>query len=425
MLEHEFLAILKIKAIEKFNLPGSDQWRQRDYDYISDLIFNKTGVRLSLSTLKRIWKDDELKTPQTYTLNALANWLGYESWSEFKSAHIQSNPASSTEELARKRKPTIKFKSIYYLAIPVLLFIVYVLTRFTLPESVTLPPEGVVFKSKKTSEDGVPNTVVFEYDISKMDVDSAFIQHSWDQRLKARVTRDQHFQTFIYYYPGYHTSHLVVNNKIVQSDTVNINTRGWVALAESNTYNEPPIYFKTSDFIQNRQLYLPPKTLQDYGAMTKDHTASVNYFNVGEFNATDGEHFTIETRIKNSLDEGAMVCQHTQVSIICEYGRISVPFCHPGCVSNIHLHIGEVFRDGKQNDLSAFGIDLSLWNEIKIEVRNKKVEITVNGKSIYSLGFTDALGQVVGFHYRFEGSGAVDWIKLYNSEQVLTYWDEF
>ena len=423
MLEREFLEIFKNLVLRKFNFPETHHWKQRDYDYLADLIFKKSGVKLSLSTLKRIWKDDEMRTPQTYTLNALAQLIDYESWNDFKRAQGQTIPPVPI--MAKKETGGPKLKWVYILAAVLVLSLGFLLSRFAGPAENIIPTEQILFTSKKTSETGVPNTVVFEYNISQMKVDSAFIQHSWDKRLTAKISADQHFQTFIYYYPGYHTSKLVVNNKSVGMEKIIINTPGWIALAENSIFNEPPIYFKTEDFINNQQLYLPPESLKNYGAISRDNKVFVNYFNVGEFDFINGEHFTLETRLKNNLEEGAMVCQVVQVNLLFENGLISIPFCHPGCVSNIHLHISEIFKDGKQNDLSAFGIDLSQWNDIKIELKNKNVDIYVAGKPVYKLSFKDKLGKVAGFHYRFDGSGAVDHIKIYTNKNELVYSEEF
>lgn len=423
MLEHEFLEICKNLVLRKFNLPETQQWKQRDYEYLADLIFKKSGVKLSLSTLKRIWKEDEMRTPQIYTLNALAQLIDYESWNDFKLAQGQTIPLENVKVNVNPGKHDAK--RTYVLAVLIVLALGYLLSRFAGPKDKNLPTSKILFNSKKTSETGVPNTVVFEYDISRLKVDSAFIQHSWDKRLTAKVSADRHFQTFIYFYPGYHTSSLVVNNRTVGVEKIIINTPGWIALVENSIFNEPPVYFKTRDFNKNQQLYLSPETLQEYGVFNKDKKLVVHYFNVGEFNAIDGEHFVLETRVKNSLDEGATVCQVVQVNILFENGLISIPFCHPGCVSNIHLHVSEVFKDGKQNDLSAFGIDLSKWNTIKIEVNNKTVNISNGNSLLYVQNFKEALGKVAGFNYRFDGSGAVDQIKVYTDQNELKYSEEF
>ena len=54
-------------------------WTNEDFDTLSDLIFDKTSVRLSVSTLKRIWgKVRYDSSPTTATLNALARYAGFD-----------------------------------------------------------------------------------------------------------------------------------------------------------------------------------------------------------------------------------------------------------------------------------------------------------------------------------------------------------
>ena len=156
-----------------------------------------------------------------------------------------------------------------------------------------------------------------------------------------------------------------------------------------------------------------------------DKTFWVNYFNVGDFKKVYGENFTVETRIKNNLEEGAFTCQYCQFTIICEQGMISIPFCNPGCAATIQLHVGDVFKAGGKNDLSAFGTDLSTWRNIKVKTVNKFVEVYVDDKRIFQQSFNEVLGRVTGFHYKFYGCGAVDAVKLYNEKNELCFADDF
>src|SRR5215831_14786601 len=64
---------------------GSHDWKEYDFEKLSDLIFEKTGIRLSLSTLKRIWgKVKYESSPNAATLNAMARYTGYADWREFQ-----------------------------------------------------------------------------------------------------------------------------------------------------------------------------------------------------------------------------------------------------------------------------------------------------------------------------------------------------
>jgi len=421
MEEKEWIEICKNLVKQKFHLPETELWRERDYQYLSDLIFEKTNTRISLSTLKRIWKGHDNRVPQVYTLNALVTLLGYENWNDFKRLQVQETPGIEVE-----KKTVIKSrKNVYVIAIAAILLIGCVAYFYFRPANRLYKPEDIRFSSRKNVSSGVPNTVVFEYDISKVDFDSAYIQHSWDQRLRARISKDNHFQTFIYYYPGYHTAKLILDNKIVKQERINISTSGWEALVDGEIPGQVPLYVPKAEIIHNHTLFVSRETLWKSGFRDDGKKFYVNYFNVGKFNVVNGEDFTLETKIKNSLQDGAFICQYCQLDLICENGMLSIPFCNPGCAGNINLHISDVFRDGKKNDLTAFGIDLSGWRDIKIKTVKKDVTVYVDGKPVYQLQFHKDLGKVAGFHYKFYGCGSVGMIALHNGKDELSYAEDF
>ena len=63
---------------------GQGKVRQRDLEGLADAIEEKSGIKLSLSTLKRLWKEDFDQTPHPSTLQALVSILGYKDWQDFK-----------------------------------------------------------------------------------------------------------------------------------------------------------------------------------------------------------------------------------------------------------------------------------------------------------------------------------------------------
>jgi len=61
----------------------------KDYVAFSGMIYEATGRRLGVTTLKRLFGniEDERK-PILYTLNTLAMYLGFPSWEEYNSNHL-------------------------------------------------------------------------------------------------------------------------------------------------------------------------------------------------------------------------------------------------------------------------------------------------------------------------------------------------
>jgi len=422
--EKKLIEICKRLIEEKLHLPQNESWKQRDFEYLSEIIFDKTRTRISISTLKRIWKNGSIM-PQTYTLNVLTALLGYESWTDFKKENV-SHLAEVQEKREETEPASTRNTYLPYWALITVLLLTICFFIFYQERSVKSSDwNSIVFKNKTNLKSGVPNTVVFEYDISKINFDSAFIQQSWDNRMRAKINKDNHFQTFIYYYPGYHVAKLIIDGKIVKRDYVNITTNGWEALVDGNIRTQVPIYIASDSIIHDGKLYVPKKTLINSGLSPDSKDFFVNYFNVGKFAGANAANFTFETRLKNNLKEGALTCQYVQLTIICQNGMISVPFCNPGCSSNIHLHAGDIFINGKNNDLSAFGLDLSIWENIKIKTVTQQVAIYANNKNIYKIKFNKDLGKITGLQYNFYGCGAVDMVKLYDSKNNLCYSDVF
>ena len=106
------------------------------------------------------------------------------------------------------------------------------------------------------------------------------------------------------------------------------------------------------------------------------------------------------------------MCKTARIFGLCSKGAFIVPFSLPGCASDLHILINDVFLQGSSNDLSSFGTDLSKWAKVKIEVKNRTMKIFLNDKMIRQEIYKEDAGEVVGLRYSFLGAGAVKDIKL-------------
>ena len=63
---------------------GRQMLTHKDFDYLSERIFNQVGELVSRNTLKRIWgKMDEEREPRPSTLSILARFIGYPDFNAF------------------------------------------------------------------------------------------------------------------------------------------------------------------------------------------------------------------------------------------------------------------------------------------------------------------------------------------------------
>ncbi|MCK5369118.1 MAG: hypothetical protein KAQ62_11220, partial [Cyclobacteriaceae bacterium] len=226
-MDTELIRKCKIEIEKRLGWGSSVKWTNQDFELLVEDIFIKTGTNLSLTTLKRIWgKVNYQSNPSVATLNALAQYLDYVHWRDF-----QNNCKAETKE-ERKNHSTISSISMkrYFnqKIIVVLVVLIALLSLYFLIDrrQVFYVPEDVVFQSKKVST-GLPNKVIFEYDISNVIADSFHIQQSWDQRRRIRISPNDTKHTSFYYFPGFFHAKLIANSEVIKEHEVFVESDGW------------------------------------------------------------------------------------------------------------------------------------------------------------------------------------------------------
>jgi hypothetical protein len=116
--------------------------------------------------------------------------------------------------------------------------------------------------------------------------------------------------------------------------------------------------------------------------------------------------FQMDITLKNTSGQGGLVCQKTQIFLMGTTGFISIPLSIKGCIGELHLMAGE-YRNGKTNDLSAFGVDFSDWVTVQCRVQNKKISIRINEAVALEGKYENSMGRVVGSRISFIGKGEV------------------
>jgi hypothetical protein len=220
------------------------EWSTQDFETLSRRIMEKTHVQLSVVTLKRMWGRIRYESkPTSTTLNTLALFIGFENWREFKQHNSsliradvalnsvkEENQNGKSDLRIKKRKPVAIFAilGLGCAAITVFLYI----TSFDTPRP-TLDPSKFKFSSKKMVDEGVPNSVIFDFNATAAKAtDSVFVQQSWDKRLSTQVGRNQFQHTSIYYHPGFFQAKLRINDEVVQQHDVLIKTKGWLPVVD-------------------------------------------------------------------------------------------------------------------------------------------------------------------------------------------------
>jgi hypothetical protein len=71
--------------------------------------------------------------------------------------------------------------------------------------------ECVKFSARTSVENKIPNTEVFDYDVSNVNAEKFYIQQNWDARRRVEILKENNEQTDIYYLPGFYFAKLFID----------------------------------------------------------------------------------------------------------------------------------------------------------------------------------------------------------------------
>lgn len=125
-----------------------------------------------------------------------------------------------------------------------------------------------------------------------------------------------------------------------------------------------------------------------------------------------GDRLISETAVQSTYNYGNGICQMVAIELLCTDGRHVIQLSKPGCVGNLNVVISNHEIDGRTNDLSGFGVDFSKWVQVRYEVSGKQAQIFINNRLAYQQRYDSSAGKIVGFCYRFRGTGAVKYARF-------------
>ncbi len=433
--EEHLIEICKKKIESRLNWDSSEKWSNQDFEEIADRINDKTGVRLSNVTLKRIWgKVKYDSAPTTKTLDTLVQFIDLENWrafrlsevSEIENADLVTENGIGKEEGNKYTKPPKSKNKWIAIGLLIVSGLIWLGLKNRKNEAKILDPADYSFSIRKIVQSGLPNTVIFDYDASKAPIDSVFIQQSWDSTFRKRVSRNNTQHSSIYYHPGYFKAKLLVGNKIVKENDVFIQSNGWLSVIETELV---PVYFNAEDALLNGYLTLPVKKIESQNISLTPIPHFVRYSNVREYGNLQSDNFIFETSVKNDFREGSSICQKTIVSLLFEGTAINISLCAKGCESDNYLFYLSKQISGKEHDLSDFGVDFSAFVNLKCEVRGNVAKFFIDGKLVYEIDYNlqkdPVKYKIKGLVYRFQGTGSVDYVKLSTIDGKVVYLDDF
>ncbi len=386
-------------------------WSNKDFEMLSEQVFEATKKRLSVTTLKRIWGRAELvANPSPATLDILSEFLGNKNWREFVAMHGSSENFSGKTVQRNYLKPMIVMGTLTAIVVLALLFWPKA-TRAT-KSADPIDKSKFAFSSTVVSDE-MPNSVVFAYDASAAsDSAKVEIQQSWDKRKRTVVKKEDSIATSIYYLPGFFKSKLVVDGIIVQEHDVFITTQDWLGTIGKDGV---PIYLPPEEMRSNGKLSIDSKTLENYDMDPRVSEVISNFFLVQDFGALYTDNFEVGMQLKNTQKDGLGGCQDVELFILYDGGAIGIPLANKGCISNLRLMAFDSYLDGKKSDLSAFGVSFEDYVSLQCVSNSESFQIFVDNQLAFEMPAVEEHLSIKGISVHFQGAGAIKNVAINNS----------
>ena len=420
---------------KRAGFPDAEKLVQRDLNFLSEWIESRTGVLISLSTIKRLLNGQFSRLPQIATLDALARCIGYQNWRAFRMDKATdpmlprpTDSAVPATDVAAQRpsrsKSPLLFNARFLLISGILLLAALgLLAVIRVRKPGALHAETAQFSFVKVTSNDLPNTVIFKYNIDDINADSFFIQQSWDKHRRVRIYKKNYTLTDIYYEPGYHTAKLIANDQIIKTLPVSIPTDRWLFYAKERTPLSQPHYVLPARSSIDGSMQM---TADDLANSKIDRQKDNEYLQVyfPSAIAYSSDNFTLTCRIKVNECRNTS-CPFLMTEIFCQQYFMYFQNTLKGCTGALNVQFGDNVLSGKTHDLSTLGTDVRTWQNLEMEVKNKKVSIRINNVEVFSAAYEKSCGLITGLGFISNGLCAVDFVQLKTADGKDIYSNDF
>jgi hypothetical protein len=413
---------------QKMGYAEGQRLSQSDLEHLCYLIGEKSKIVLSLSTMKRLFQEKFERLPQISTLDAITIFLGYSGWRDFKAkksndglSEVIASRVNTIEKPAINRwRPTAAVR--YALvAAGVLLFVFSIL--WSIWSDIDNEADAVAFSVKKVVSENVPKNVIFNYNIDGIRGDSFFIQPSWNEKIKVKISRQNYTQTETYFEPGYHTAKLICDGRVLKKVAVHIPTEDWIGYSKVRFTDPYPEYFNTKYIIRDHILGIDEDGLKASNLNFEKN--KIYYFShFPDSLNVNSQDFTLKAKIRIK-NPGNTLCPWIVADVFTENSFFYFMGTTPGCSSEIHAVFSDKNLNGKTNDLSALGFDVLKWNEIRMDVKGNSATVYINSEKVLETTYSRHGGNVHGMGFGSNGLCEIDWVELTDSAGNVAYFNDF
>jgi hypothetical protein len=406
--------------VEKLHWGSTDSWSKAEYNSLSELLFSKSKINVSIDTLRRLFGKIKPASghynPHISTKNALVVYLGFDNWMAFKT-FINNENLHLTKDNLTNINPKKSYRK-GLLSIVILLLVIASGITFLFIIQRNSPTSHSILILKASVEKGhSPLKVSFEYDLNGYK-DSVFIDFDDNASQKlvflSNRTGTLH-KSFII--PKLYKIKLVDSKrKVLTSIHVLVESDNWELLGYNGAFFLVPL------IPRNGMLFFLP---DDFVRYNKSNLSGWSLYQYIKKIGIDADNFAFETRVINNEKFGGMSCFDAGFEINGDSANVGATFLQKDCSSYVSLKASEVYLSGETTELSAFEQNTQNWSIYRLEVNKGQAQYYFNGAHIYTINYKKPLGNVVGMQLFFKGCGAVDYVKLYNDKRQLVYDNQF
>jgi hypothetical protein len=427
MNDRYYIYIIILRIEKKLNWKKVSLWTDSEYKKLSLLIFEETSISISPQTLKRLfgkvkYKDDY--TTQPATKDALAKFLNYADWDAFIKDQSHGN-VPSISLISKRISGGYGKRRILYLFLAILFIIASVLIISDIKDKpVTFTAENVTGM--------VPHTVSFHMNISKFKKKDVYLDFDQNEAEYAGNVEflDNNLKLINHCFesPGFYNVRLSSKRKVLASAKIHVLSEGW----SSYYFNDDNFILrkfifglekKVQDNTEDGTLYISPQELNNKG-FNGNTVYYLEHLIYNDFHGS-ADSCLLDVKYQNGIGIGGISCYDVEFRIVGENGIASVILVQKGCYRWSEITVGEKQLNGKYSDLSFLSADLSSWNTMKIVIKGNEASFINNSDTIYTTKYNQLLGMIKGIRFVTKGSGAFDYVRLYNNHGELLFDDDF
>lgn len=357
---------------------------------------------VSEQTLRRIFEErDKETTFQQTTRNFLSLYIGYQNYQDY---------LDRFDFTTTSKKNSFNWRSfgIGILGVGLVILIGFVWLKKVLNQPLHGHLEKVVLEGNKA-----PITVKFAYGFNHLNFNRAILEYSlWGKKDTLEIDKTKQSASVCFMHPTVRTVRLVADGKVLDSTKVIIPSDGWVCGYEEINY------LSSEQWRKKGVAHIAKEDLPD---AVREQAVYYSFIKkVANFDKNlSCDEMVFETRLKNPISEGGINCNDVSIVFTGENRKFLLNLTQKGCSHYAYVHLPDKIIKGESSDLSKLGINLDEFVRLKIVFKGKKLQIFINDQLAFQTNYVNNLGKMQAAYIGFKGLGSVDYVKIFDSNQLL------